>query len=130
MFEDIPQRMLDRMAELERLDAGDRIDGTPRLERLRQIPAETGKFLALLAASAPTGRMIEIGTSGGYSTLWLALACRAKGRRITTFEILDGKVELARSTFDVVGVNDLVDLTHADALVVPIGKGELVCRRT
>jgi hypothetical protein len=53
---------------------------------LRQIPPETGRFLALLAASAPKGAYIEVGTSAGYSTLWLAL-------------------------------------------VVPIGKGELVCRK-
>lgn len=95
MFHDIPQLMAERMRYLEEIDSKDRIDGTPRLTRLRQIPPETGKFLALLAASAPNGEFIEIGTSAGYSSLWLALACRAKGSRLTTFEILPEKAELA-----------------------------------
>jgi caffeoyl-CoA O-methyltransferase len=116
MFHDIPRAIADRMKMLEAIDARDRTDGTPRLERLRQIPPETGRFLALVAATAPNGRWIEIGTSAGYSTLWLALACRAVGRMITTFEILDGKAELARETFRVAGVEDVVDFVHGDAL--------------
>jgi hypothetical protein len=35
MFTDMPKRMLERMAELEAVDARDRVDGTPRFERLR-----------------------------------------------------------------------------------------------
>lgn len=116
MFHDIPQTILARMRELEQIDSRDRADGTPRMNRLRQIPPEVGKFIALLAAAAPDGRCIEIGTSAGYSTLWLALACRATGRKVTTFEILDGKVELARSTFVAAGVADIVELIHGDAL--------------
>ncbi len=116
MFHDIPSEIAGRMKTLEARDARDRADGTAYLQRLRQIPPETGRFLALMAATAPDGGCIEIGTSAGYSTLWLALACRAAGRRITTFEILDGKAELARETFRVAGVEDVVDFVHGDAL--------------
>ena len=76
MFIDTPKAVLSRMAELERTDSRDRTDGTPRMKRLRQIPPEVGKFIAILAATAPAGQWVEIGTSAGYSTLWLALACR------------------------------------------------------
>jgi predicted O-methyltransferase YrrM len=69
MFDEIPQSVLDRMSELEQIDARDRSGGTTRLKRLRQIPPETGKFIALLAATAPSGRYLEIGTSAGYSML-------------------------------------------------------------
>lgn len=116
MFEDIPESILQRMHELEALDAQDRSDGTDRQERLRQIPPETGRFLALLAAMAPAGRYLEIGTSAGYSTLWLALACRLVGRQVTTFEILDPKAKLARETFEAADVLDVVDFVHGDAL--------------
>ena len=116
MFHDIPPRMLDRMRELERLDREDRADGTPRLERLRQIEPEMGKFLALWAAAAPDGQYVEIGTSAGYSALWLALACRAAGRSLTTFEVLPGKVALARETFLRAGVGDVVRLVEGDFL--------------
>ncbi len=116
MFHDIPPRMLDRMRELERQDQEDRSDGTPRLERLRQIEPDTGRFLALWAAAAPDGQYVEIGTSAGYSTLWLALACRATGRTLTTFEVLPRKVELARDTFTRAGVDDVVRLVEGDFL--------------
>ena len=116
MFDDIPECILDRMRYLEQVDVCDRSNGTSRLKRLRQIPPETGRFIALLAATAPAGRYLEIGTSAGYSTLWLALACRLVGRTITTFEILDEKAALARQTFEETGVGDVVEFVHADAL--------------
>ncbi|MBL8163950.1 MAG: O-methyltransferase [Anaerolineae bacterium] len=115
MFHHIPQPILDRMAYLERLDAQDRTDSTPRSQRLRQIPPKTGKFLALLASNVPEGDWIEIGTSAGYSTLWLALACRATGAKITTFEGLEEKVKLASETFRLAGVGDVVELIEGDA---------------
>jgi predicted O-methyltransferase YrrM len=116
MFESISPSMRARMQELEAIDLGDRSDGTPHAQRLRQVPPETGKFIALLAASAPAGPCIEIGTSAGYSTLWLALAARATGRRVTTFELDPAKVALARATFAAAAVDDLIDLVHGDAL--------------
>ena len=116
MFDDIPKSVLARMSELEQIDSQDRSNGTARLERLRQIPPDTGRFIALLAATAPDGRYIEVGTSAGYSTLWLALACRMLGRRITTYEILQEKAKLARQTFEVTGVDDVVDFVHGNAL--------------
>ena len=122
MFHDIAQAMQDRMHYLEVIDMQDRQDGTPRLERLRQIPPDTGKFLALIAAGAPPGRWIEIGTSAGYSTLWLALAARAVGApittTITTFEVLPEKVALARESFRLAGVEDVVTLVEGDSRVV------------
>lgn len=54
------------MRHLEAPDAADRADGTERRLRLRQIPPDAGKLIALLAATAPPGRMIEVGTSAGY----------------------------------------------------------------
>lgn len=128
MFHEIPQPISARMGELERIDTRDRTDGTARMQRLRQITPEVGRFIALLAAGAPEGRYIEIGTSAGYSTLWLALACRATGRRVTTFEILPEKAEIARQTFEMAAVGDVVELVHADALSrLPICMGLAFC---
>jgi predicted O-methyltransferase YrrM len=116
MFHEIPADTLERMHELERRDEADRTDGTSRLQRLRQIPPETGRFLALWAASAPGGTLLEIGTSAGYSALWLSLACRATGRTLTTFEVLPQKAAIARETFSRAGVNDFVRLVEGDFL--------------
>ena len=125
MFHDIADPVMDRMQVLERIDAGDRIDGTPRLRRLRQIPPETGRFLAILAAGAPEGVMVEVGPSAGYSTLWLALACQATNRRLITFEVLPEKVELARETFQVAQVEHLIELVEGDALQCLPDMGDL-----
>lgn len=116
MFHDIPSSIIKRMQMLERIDSLDRADGTTRLERLRQIPPETGRFIALLASMAPDGPLIEIGTSAGYSALWLALACRDLGRKLTTFEILPKKAEMARETFRAADVEGVVELVEGDAL--------------
>ncbi len=115
MFHSIHKPMLERMQYLEKIDQQDRQDGTPRLERLRQIPPEIGRFLALMLAGAPTGNVIEIGTSAGYSTLWLALACETSHRTIMTFEVLPDKVSLAKETFCIAEVENTVTLVQGDA---------------
>ena len=116
MFHPIDKPILERMQYLERIDARDREDGTPRLQRLRQVTPDTGKFIALLVADAPRGEVIEIGTSAGYSTLWLSMACKMSNRSITTFEVLPEKAKLARETFRLTQVEGIVRLVEGDAL--------------
>lgn len=115
LFTEIPKPVLDRMQVLEDRDQRDRKDGTAHLKRLRQIPPETGLQLALLAACAPAGQMLEIGTSGGYSALWLSLAAKQRRDKLVTFELLHDKADLARETFDKAQVWDQVDLINGDA---------------
>jgi len=115
MFHDIPAPIRDRMIYLENLDKQHRRKNTPSHIRLRQVPRETGKFLALLATMAPDGEYLEIGTSGGYSTLWLSLACRRLGRKLTTFEILSEKADIARDTLRLAKIEDCVELIQGDA---------------
>ena len=117
MFHTIRTSVLERMRYLEQIDAKDREDGTPRLQRLRQIPPDTGKFLAMLAAGAPAGAFLEIGTSAAYSTLWLAVACEASGHTITTFEILPEKAALARETIAKTQMENSIRLVEGDALL-------------
>ena len=115
MFHNIPKAIEERMHYLESLDDKERLDEKPLLHRLRQIPPETGKFIALLAATAPQGTYLEIGTSAGYSTLWLALACKELGRKLVTFEVLEEKAHLAKEIFKVAGVEQVIELVTGDA---------------
>jgi caffeoyl-CoA O-methyltransferase len=115
MYHTIPEPILKRMHLLEERHAQEKLDGSPLLQRLRQIPPETGKFLALLCASAPAGGVLEVGTSGGYSSLWLTLACQERGDRLTTFEILEEKVARAKETFEAASVSSQIQLIHGDA---------------
>jgi len=79
------------------------------------VPAETGMLLALLAAAAPRGPVVEIGTSAGYSALWLVQACQQRGDKLVTYELLPEKAELARETFARAKVEDRVELVNGDA---------------
>ena len=129
MFHDMPDRVRRRMAYLERLDARHRKAKTiEHFERLRQVPPATGKFLAIVAAGAPKGTWLELGTSGGYSTMWLSLAARQAGRKIITFEVSEAKIDLARETFSEAGIEDLVGLVPGDALkYLPLYKQVAFC---
>ena len=64
---------------------------------------------------APEGIYVEIGTSAGYSTLWLGLACLQLGRRIKTYEILPDKVRMAEETFAMTGFDGFIELIEGDA---------------
>jgi len=86
------------------------------LKRIRQIPPDAGRFLALLLAGAPDGSVLEIGTSAGYSALWLALACERRQSEIVTFEFDAAKAALARETFRAAEVEHVVKLVEGDAL--------------
>jgi predicted O-methyltransferase YrrM len=63
------------------------------------ITRDTGEFLAVLVRATMARRVLEIGTSNGYSTLWLASAARAIGGSVTTVEIAEYKIRLAAANF-------------------------------
>jgi predicted O-methyltransferase YrrM len=77
-------------------------------------PAQ-GKFLHLLARAVGARRILEVGTLGGYSTIWLARAVPAGGALIT-LEIEPRHAEVARGNLDRAGVGDKVDVRVGPAL--------------
>jgi predicted O-methyltransferase YrrM len=85
------------------------------------VPVEDGRLLRVLAESTGAKRVVEIGTSNGYSGLWLCLALRATGGTLTTYEIDRGRAALARDNFKRAGVDRLVTLVEGDAHV-EVGK--------
>jgi caffeoyl-CoA O-methyltransferase len=117
MFHNIPTAILERMKYLENRDREEmsgKID-IKHFDKLRQIPSETGRFISLLAAtSSPNGQWIEIGTSAGYSTLWLTLACKHLKNKITTFELDPYKISLAKETFASAQVEEYVELVQGN----------------
>lgn len=102
-------------AELERFgEANDAATGE-RPRRMLNITRDTGEFLAVLVRATAARRVLEIGTSNGYSTLWLAEAARAIGGAVTTVEYAEYKVGLARANFARSGLADVIQLVHDDA---------------
>ncbi|GAA4776330.1 O-methyltransferase [Actinomycetospora chlora] len=74
-----------------------------------------GALLALLARLAGARRVLEVGTLGGYSTIWLARAV-GPGGLVTTLEIDPHHAEVARSCVDAAGIGDRVEILLGPAL--------------
>ncbi len=80
-----------------------------------EVPNSDGRMLRLLAEAVNAQSVVEIGTSTGYSGLWLLLALQSTGGRLTTFEIDRGRAAEARRHFSQAGVDRLVTLIEGDA---------------
>ncbi|MFX1756947.1 O-methyltransferase [Rhodococcus sp. As11] len=79
------------------------------------VSAPQGKFLHLLARMRGARRVLEIGTLGGYSTIWLARAVGTSGR-VITLEYEPKHAEVARADLDRAGVGDRVEIRVGPAL--------------
>jgi predicted O-methyltransferase YrrM len=103
------------LVELEEFGKANDSTTTQRPRRMLNITRDTGEFLAVLVRATLARRVLEIGTSNGYSTLWLAGAARAIGGSVTTVELSDYKVGLARATFARSGLAGFISLVQEDA---------------
>ncbi len=79
------------------------------------VSAQQGKFLSLLAAAIGARRILEIGTLGGFSTIWLARGAGPEGR-VVTLEYEPKHAEVARSNLQRAGVGDRVEVIVGAAL--------------
>ena len=108
MFHDISTDMRSVMHALEEQTARDQ-------PSLRSVDADVARVLSLLAMSAPPGAFLELGSSGGYSSLWLSLAAQVKGVKLTTVDLSEKKVALAKENISRAGAASLVEVHHGDA---------------
>ncbi|SBT09271.1 O-methyltransferase mdmC [Candidatus Accumulibacter aalborgensis] len=92
-------------------------DGTiaDRPRRMLNITRDTGEFLSVLVRAMNAQRVLEIGTSNGYSTLWLALAAESVSGRVTTVELSEFKLALAAKNFERSGLASFVTQVNGDA---------------
>lgn len=79
------------------------------------VDADNGRMLRLLVESIGAKRVVEVGTSTGYSGLWTLLGLRTTGGRLTTLELDPGRAGRARKHFQEAGVDGLVDIVIGDA---------------
>ena len=86
-----------------------------RLERLRNLEPDTGRLLALLVRATAPRRVLELGTSNGYSTIWLADALRSVGGRLVSVDADPKRSALAAGNLERAGLADLVELRVEDA---------------
>jgi predicted O-methyltransferase YrrM len=102
---------LDLAKDLPRAEFGGRRD-----EFLLPVGAEVGEFLRALAVARKPARILELGTSYGYSTLFLADAARECGGRVVTMDVDVNKQAYACAQLERAGLADYVEFRCGDAL--------------
>ncbi|HEX6479519.1 MAG TPA: class I SAM-dependent methyltransferase, partial [Ktedonobacteraceae bacterium] len=86
-----------------------------RSKKMLNLEPDTAQFLHILIRSTRRTRLLEIGTSNGYSTIWLAWAASATGGRVTSIDRDEHKQALADANLRHVGLREMVDLKCGDA---------------
>ena len=108
-------KLADLLKELETFGQANDARETDRARRMMNITRDTGEFLLLLARTAEARRILEIGTSNGYSTLWLGEAVRPLGGVVVTVEQSLAKIEMARENFARAHLTTTIQIQHANA---------------
>ena len=109
----IEQKLIPRDDALDAALAASAAAGLPGI----QVAPVQGKMLAILARAVGAKRILEIGTLGGYSTIWLARAL-GPGGRVVTIEIDPRHAAVARQNLERAGVGDRVDVHVGPAIEV------------
>jgi predicted O-methyltransferase YrrM len=91
---------------------------TEHSRKLLNLEPDTAQLVSILARSSGARRLLEIGTSNGYSTIWLAASIGAKGGRVTSIDRSQEKQALARENLSKAGLLEYVDLRCGDATEV------------
>jgi predicted O-methyltransferase YrrM len=86
-----------------------------RLRRLRNLEPQTARLLAVLVRALRAERLLELGSSNGYSTIWLADAARACGGTLTSIEIEPERVAEAGENLTRAGLEAFAQLHLEDA---------------
>ncbi len=90
-------------------------------QRMRAVGPATGQFLNILAKSLSAPTILEIGTSFGYSGIWLGEAARASNGRLITMELHGYKSAYAREMATKAGLADHIDFRVGDAVKLIAG---------
>jgi predicted O-methyltransferase YrrM len=84
--------------------------------RMRAVGPETGQLINIIARGLQAPNILELGTSFGYSGIWLAEAARASGGRLTTMELHDYKSAYAQEMAIKAGLAESIDFKVGDAV--------------
>ena len=91
------------------------LEDVDRNQRYLNIDRDDGRLLRIQAQSINAQNVVELGTSTGYSTLWMALGLKATGGRLTTYEIDAERASVARANFKRAGLDDRITVVLGDA---------------
>lgn len=103
------------LRELEKFGAANDAQASARHDKMLNITPDTGELLAILVLATKARRVLEIGTSNGYSTLWLADAVKVISGTVVTVDVSAAKAELARRNIERSGLSAWVRQEVTDA---------------
>ncbi len=106
------------LLQMERWGSENDAQQTERGLRMLNLEPETAQLLSILVKSGQRTRLLEVGTSNGYSAIWLAAAARRTGGHLTSIEHSEHKHTMAVSNLEKAGLSALVTLRLGDALEV------------
>ncbi|MDX6407370.1 MAG: hypothetical protein QOE13_441 [Gaiellaceae bacterium] len=112
MLDDRVRAVLER---LEREDAEERKQGLAAAQRSRAVARTTGRFLFAVVAPQWNCEVLEVGSSRGYSTVWLAAGARYLGGHVTSLENDPAKVAAWHANIAEAGLEECADLVEGDA---------------
>lgn len=105
------------LKELEKKREEELSSALPSERRLRSIPLETGQFLNILVKTMKAKKILEIGTSLGYSTIWLGEAAKKIKGKVITLECNPASAKLAWENLIKAGLDKVVKIVLGDARV-------------
>jgi predicted O-methyltransferase YrrM len=103
------------LARLEREEVAAAKAGSPLVERSLAVGADAGALLFALAAAIPACRALEVGSSLGYSTLWIGAGARLRNGRVTSLELEPQKAARWRENIHEAGLDDVAEVIVGDA---------------
>src|SRR3990170_4593899 len=112
------ERVVSLLQEIEAFGNTNDARVTYRSQKMLNITPQTGEFLSILVRLQPAKHVLEIGTSNGYSTLWVVDAVSSTDGTVETVEKNPEKARLARINFERSGLSRFIHLVEADAAEV------------
>lgn len=107
-------KVLDELEKQSILEKNRQVDVLPE-DRMLAITKETGELLNMILRMKKAQKILEIGMSTGYSTIWFAEATRENKGQIFTIEKNPSKIQRAKENFERAGISDMIEINEGNA---------------
>ena len=118
--------VIDVMARLEIQDQKERAQDLPGSDRIQALHPDSGRLIYVLALAKGVKSIVEVGTSHGYSTLWLASAAKVNRGKVLACDMNPERIAAARENFAEAGLDDVIEILEGDARETLRGRTEPV----
>src|SRR5437762_2429152 len=117
----VDDTLLELLEKLAKFGEDNDAQETERPKRMLNITRDTGRLLWIIVRATGATRILEVGTSNAFSTIWLADAARSTGGRVTTLELNPEKIALARANLAAAGLDVVVEIIEGHAALQRTG---------